>query len=513
MSTPATWVACGVCPVAIRSSRIRTQASSEKSTQPRTVASMVRVGYAGRVLGVVVLTWLGRGATACGDGDELAAPDGGGATGGSESLGGSSGRGGTFGTGGNGGSAVGGTLGTSAGGRGAASSGTGGSLSTGGGAGQAGALGMSGAAGEGGAPSLDCSSFPNPNDQQSCDPKLRAIVTRGAKPKLTTFEYDAEGRLLSVGDERSHDEYWSHRYSYEQQRLSQYEAYDEERETRQTYEFAYRDTGMLLSMNLVTESPRSTSRERTEYNDVGDPVEIWSGNTRVRRYVYRANGQVDSDMDYLVGSSGVETPILTREYSYTEDGLLESIVGTTVDGYGDSWVDDFEEGFTYREGKLVSSYYSSFLYDRGVSYDGREQAAFMYEWTDGDSGGESISGFADNHPVFVYCCFGLAEQRHVVTPPHQMFPFQPYSFAITDDLDMPFEWGSWSRSFSADANGLVESITFSHDDGSGDIDTLDVDVLRCDGVVAEITHTSQPDRPTVTRAYYYGCDDFMLPGL
>lgn len=72
---------------------------------------------------------------------------------------------------------------------------------------------------------LTCDSFPGDDPHKRCEPKLRALLSSVGDWPLLTFEYDAAGRIATVGDERSHATFFRERYTYDDdRRLTRVEA-------------------------------------------------------------------------------------------------------------------------------------------------------------------------------------------------------------------------------------------------------------------------------------------------
>ena len=118
--------------------------------------------------------------------------------------------------------------------------------------------------------------------------------------------------------------------------------------------------------------------------------------------------------------------------------------------------------------------------------------------------------------------------RHPFSAKGGMFPYRPFDLT-KDDIDdfsydfVAFRDGPASHEIAFERNvsfsdaGLLEHVTFSF--GVSTPSTVDVDVLRCGGVVLESTDFSDDGPPNLayeldeTIVYYYGCDDFVLPTL
>lgn len=406
-------------------------------------------------------------------------------------------------------------------------SGAGGTRSNeGGSAGMAGAPATTGpsaagSAGAAGSPPTDelpqsCDEIPHEDPADDCEPVLRAIVTsQGNVRQLLTFEYDAAGRLVTVGDQRDHSSYFVHRYTYDEAgRLTRFEddcpPVGGTESCDATYEFSYAEAGWL--QELVLFYGESSDQSLTEtYGEDGALLErlnVQSGGTRVTTYQYRSDGQVDTRQSFSVDESGIRIPDVTSTYVYGDDDLVDDI--ECVDAAGD--VDySCNERFSYalEEGRVRwrSRSWGEGEYGHTIIFDDQGFPAFERWSLQGeDQGVSAVINGTDTPAAWV----AKPQPRTLDIPIDASSRYRPS--AVTEGVIEDFSYTYYdlplSRQVTLGDDGMIDRLTATWGSGT----KLEFVSLRCGGVVLETIQYQYPqDTDTTATYYYYGCDDFVLP--
>jgi len=397
---------------------------------------------------------------------------------------GSGGSGAATGTGGT--SDVGGT------GAGGATGGAGGSATA---PDAAGAAGMAGAGGDDGP--LTCDSFSGDDPRERCEPKLRALLSSEGEWPILTFEYDAAGRIATVGDERSHASYFRDRYTYDDAgRLTRFESGCDGSGYCEGYDqFSYAPAGWLqvadfsgLEIYTYAEDGRVLEARKAQY---------------LTRYSYRSDGLLEREDTFEVADDGVETPVGSALYDYGDDDLLDRYTSEFPAYIAIEYDYVLDAGRVRVEESLSDSYFSADIYD---DFGNRTFVLAQSEGSD-----PFMSAYVDNSWCHSSSCYRYGSDWF-----RSVLPYRAFDLTEADIDDFSYSVSApsgdydFARRVTFSDDGLLEHLTLSFSSSSAK--TVDIDTLRCGGGVAiETTEFSDaPDREE-TRVYYYGCDDFELP--
>lgn len=360
--------------------------------------------------------------------------------------------------------------------------------------------GLAGAAGTAADEHPLCTDLLNDNGLSECTPKLRAIVSTLPDVGTMTFQYDDAGRLVTVGDERPHTEYYSSRYTYDSEgRLVQYERNCDPEEPVGTCddrtEYSYRSDGTLETEILRV---GDEIRSETSYDEKGRTTSIVAG-LSVRVYAYDNAGLLTTvdvyENDAYVGS---------WEYSYNDAGQLLRVA------HSDPVEEGWTEEYVYEDGQLVaatkgdfysvSTYYFDELGHVGISTHDVEGDHIFYGHVDDSI---SLYWFRGSDWVTVVRSFDLSPESAAT------FPFRPYELRADEVVDFAYTDGEdvYRKRYLADDDGWVRLVEFS---GPHDQPIASVEIFRCDGSLAEVTHLPRADQDDEFTAFYYGCNDFAL---
>lgn len=382
--------------------------------------------------------------------------------------------------------------------------------------------GTSGIGGTGGLGGADpdpedprCVEFPHDDPDDSCEPKLRALFASG--DQLLTFEYDAAGRLMTVGDERSHAEHVVTRYTYDDEgRVSQLEN-DCSTPTDPcgvSYEFSYANGGWLETL-LETHPGSSSGDQRSTYDEHGRLAEVERGDS-VNTYHYRSDGQLEFVEYFSVDGSGDRTLVATKTHEYGTDDLLDRVEMVYQDYYREDYFDTYS--YYFEEGRVRAVEEVPYDSDRTKTtiFDDLDRRALrneVQEVYDVDDPYKAywVTWFAGGRELFTlgYNQRGRRDVdffRPAVSVPDDMFPFEPVE--LTDDGIDTFHYETLARRARFDEAGRLEHLGLEW--GSF---VSGFDVLRCGGAVVETTTVPEEFEAEDVRVYYYGCDDFVLPEL
>lgn len=383
--------------------------------------------------------------------------------------------------------------------------------------------GSSGAGGEGGlggaGPDTEdprCQQFPDDNPGDRCEPRLRALFSASAE--LLTFEYDAEGRLATVGDERSHTSHVSSRYTYDEQgRVTSFESgcTTPTDPCSDLYEFSYADAGWLQT---VIESDHAGER-RSTYDEAGRLTEVEysdaAGTYAADTYHYRVDGQTELIESFSVAEEGVRTLVTTRTYEYGDDDLVDLVEHEYLDDYHDDYIEVFSYVIEAGRVRAIDKEVPQHDWSYATTLDDRGRPAFQldimefYNVEDYFFYGYTAGWYAGNRTLLrLYSSESGTKNahffEHAVSVPDNLFPYAPFDLTEADIDDFSYEGLARQVSFGDD--GRLERVTASW--GSR---VSEFSVLRCGSAVVETTDVPEEFGDDDVKIYYYGCDDFVLP--
>lgn len=383
--------------------------------------------------------------------------------------------------------------------------------------------GSAGAAGASGASSMDdiprtCEEIPHDDPGDRCEPKLRALVFlwMGSR-SLRTFSYDDAGRLVTIGDERSHDSYFFRRYTYDESgRLVRFEedctTATSANDCLAVWELTYAEAGWLESLRQSYESSPGVDLQET-YDEDGKLLERLRGRSTgadgsIHRY--RTDGQLETKEVFTMDESGTRVPQYTELYEYGDDNLLDRIDCRDVES---EVVYECQEylNYIFESGRVrvrLRSYGDSEFHET-IVFDDLGFPAFSRVSIQGDDVQVFVDIDSTDRPE-AWLTRPEATAASI-DPARALRRYGPYE--LTEDVIRDFSYTysdiPFSRQVTFSQEGLLEHLTLSW----GPESRLELDTLRCGGVVLETVRRTDPyedDSEEVT-VYYYGCDDFVLP--
>jgi hypothetical protein len=220
-----------------------------------------------------------------------------------------------------------------------------------------------------------------------------------------------------------------------------------------------------------------------------------------------SDGQIEGIDDFDVGENGVRVSRPAIVYEYGDDDLLDRTINLAVDEYYGVTEYDYE----LEADRVRVEWKSEFELNSAEVFDDAGRVAFRWYYHEGDHVGAYVDGIPFGNP------WAPNFTRHPLASPDRLFPYEPLDLTEADIDDFSYDLAvdstplTLARSVSFSDAGLLEHLTLSLS-----VQTIDIDVLRCGGVVLEdidFLHESNLRIKDEVLVYYYGCDDFVLPPL